>query len=187
MPIEVELKARMGPTSAIPDHWGSPAVSTYHDAYYDTPGGELDRGGRELRVRVITPDDSRQRVVLTYKGSRIDANSQPEHETVVGDADAIAAVLTGLGYAPIISFEKQCANYRFSHRGRSITATVVQLPELNGNETFVEIETLVDGPADIPDATDTIRSVVHDHLGLGDDSLTDELYTDAIRRHRQNA
>lgn len=173
----------MGASSVIPDHWGAPAASTYHD----TPDGDLDRGGRELRVRVIESDDVGEKAVLTYKAARIDATSQPEHEVVVSDADDLAAVLTGLGYRPVIRFEKQCTNFRFGHRGRGITATVVHLPELSDHKTFVEIETLVDDPADIDEATATIRSVLHEHLGLDDDDITDELYTDAVRQHRQNA
>jgi adenylate cyclase class 2 len=184
VPIEVELKARMSRTSAVPESWGSPAASTYHDVYYDTADGELGRGGRELRVRVIKSDDGGERVLLTYKGARLDATSQPEHETVVADAEAIAAVLDGLGYTPVLGFQKQCANYRFSHRGRSITATVVRLPEVSDDETFVEIETLVEESGDVADAADTVRAVLHEQLGLGDDDVTEELYTDAVRRRR---
>lgn len=183
MPIEVEIKAR------IPDHprhlaeRAKPVASTYRDTYYDTPDGVLDGDGQELRVRVVELATGELTTVLTHKGSRIDDAAQPEHEATVADADAIAAVLGGLGYVPVLAFEKRCVNYRFRHHERDITVTVVQVPEI-GEDTFVEIETIAVDDAEIPDATTTIHSVLTDLLSLDDNALTDETYTGAVRRHR---
>lgn len=184
MPIEVELKARVPESPAIPDGATGPVPATYQDTYFDTPGRDLERSGQELRVRVITTDSDR-RVVLTHKGDRLDAASQPEHEATVADAAEVASVLRGLSYVPVISFEKSCANYRLDHRDHEILLTVVRILELDHNETFVEIETIVDDPAEVADATATIRSVLTDQMGYSLDSVTDEMYVDAVRQHRQ--
>jgi adenylate cyclase, class 2 len=61
-------------------------------------------------------------------------------------------------------------------------ATVVTVPELDG--TFLELETMTD--------EDGIRAALADihavltRLGITDDDLTSELYTDAVMRQRQD-
>ncbi len=44
--------------------------------------------------------------------------SKPEHETAIENADVLLTVLTALGAEQIISFEKQCVNYRFTAQDR---------------------------------------------------------------------
>lgn len=183
MPIEVEIKAR------IPEHprhltdHAKPVASTYRDTYYDTPDGALEHDGRELRVRVVELETGELTTVLTHKGSRIDDAAQPEHEATVANANEIADVLAGLGYVPVLVFEKRCVNYRFTRHQRDITVTVVQVPEI-GEDTFVEIETIALDDAEIPDATAAIYSVLTDLLGLDNNAITDETYTGAVRHHR---
>lgn len=185
MPIEVELKAQVADRRrllAILDRHATGVSSTYRDCYFDTTDEALAGDGKELRVRVIEQGDNR-RVLATFKGVKLDSTAQPEHETTVGDADAITAILTGLGYLPVLAFEKRCVNYMVPHQDRITTVTVVQVPEL-GDETFVEIETLVNDDEDRAAASTTVRSVLADVLGLDFTAVTDELYTDAVRQHR---
>ena len=186
MAIEVELKARVRDRAAVLERLGQDAeaeASVYRDTYYDWPDGRLAADGRqELRVRVVERTDG-SHTVLTYKATPLDGASQPEHETRIDDATSLEAILDGLGLTPVLSFEKHCLNHRLRAKSREITATVVQVPEL-GDQTFIEVETLVSDDADdVPDATGVIRHVLED-LGLGEHDLTDELYTDAVRRHR---
>jgi adenylate cyclase class 2 len=42
----------------------------------------------------------------------------------------------------LVKFQEECANYRFTARGRAMLATVVTVPEITG--TFLELETLTD-------------------------------------------
>lgn len=72
--------------------------------------------------------------MLTYKGARVDeeSGSKPEHETRVEDAEAVHAVLRGLGYVPAIACEKRCRNYDLDARGRQMLATLVRVPEVEG-------------------------------------------------------
>jgi adenylate cyclase class 2 len=128
-------------------------------------------------------EDGESRVLLTFKEPVLDSDSgsKPEHETSAADAQVLVTVLTALGVQEIIAFRKHCTNYAFSDRGRSLTATVVTVPELAG-ETF--IETIVE-PDQLDAALTAIRSALAE-LGVKSDDCTTELYTDAVahRRHR---
>ncbi|WP_211265283.1 class IV adenylate cyclase [Actinacidiphila oryziradicis] len=182
--IEAELKARVQDPEGVMARLekrvpGRPEV--YRDTYYDDPAGGLDASDRELRVRTVHgPDDTRS--VLTYKGARVDtaSGSKPEHETRVEDPEAVHAMLRGLGYVPTIAFEKRCRNYDFTAAGRRMLATLVRVPEIDG--TFIEVETIVDED-DVHTALADVRQVLAE-LGIGEQDLTTELYTDAVVARR---
>ncbi|WP_406284118.1 class IV adenylate cyclase [Embleya sp. NBC_00896] len=182
--IEAEVKARVRNLPLVRERLerlGPGRDEVYEDTYYDDEARTLSRGDRELRVRTVRGPGGAVSV-LTYKGARVDpaSGSKPEHETRVADASAVRALLGGLGYRPWIRFEKRCRNHGFSYAGRDILATVVRVPELG--ETFVEVETMVDGDA-LPAALDAIRAVLRD-LGIHEDDHTNESYTDAVIARR---
>ncbi|MFV8127560.1 class IV adenylate cyclase [Streptomyces syringium] len=182
--IEAELKARVQRPEEVMrrlDERAAGRAEVYQDTYYDDAAGALEKEDRELRVRTVHgPDGTRS--FLTYKGARVDdaSGSKPEHETRIEDAEAVHAVLRGLGYAPAIAFEKRCRNYEFMARGRTMLATLVRVPEIEG--TFLEVETQV-GQADLQAALEDVRAILWE-LGLTDDDLTTELYTDAVAAGR---
>jgi adenylate cyclase, class 2 len=182
--IEAELKARVREPDALRKRLRRLAdeeLSTYQDIYYDRPGRDLSAAGRELRVRVIEAGELR-RTVLTYKEPAVDADSgsKPEHETDIADGGTLDTVFRALGLEHLVTFEKRCANYRFIAHGRQMLATVVTVPEIAG--TFIELETMTD-EADVSAALDDVRAVLHE-LGVNDDDLTTEQYTDAVMRVR---
>ncbi|MER6355683.1 class IV adenylate cyclase [Streptomyces sp. NPDC001634] len=183
--IEAELKARVHSPEAVMrqlDQLATARVEVYQDSYYDRPDGSLEKAGEELRVRTVHGADG-IRTVLTHKGAMVDVDSgsKPEHETRVEDSEATHAILRGLGYVPVIAFEKRCRNYDFEARGRQMLATLVRLTEIDG--TFLEVETLVDED-EVSAALDDIRAVLAD-LGIGPEDLTRELYTDAVAAQRR--
>jgi len=183
--IEAELKARVRDPEQLREQLGKLAAgenSTYHDTYYDWPGGQLTSAGRELRLRVVEMAGQR-RALLTYKEPAIDtaSGSKPEHETEVADPAAIDVMLRGLGLTCLVAFEKRCTNYRFTALDRDMLATVVQVPELNG--TFLEMETMT-GEAGVQAALADVRAVLH-QLGITDGDLTTEQYTEAVLKRRQ--
>lgn len=155
--------------------------AVYSDAYYDTTDRALDRAGREIRLRTIaTPDATRH--VLTFKEAAVDASgSKPEYETSVTAPSSVAHILGALGYGPDIELTRNCENYRFSDGGREFLATVVRVPEIDG--TFLEVETMAE-EGDLAAALAAVRAVLAD-LGVGDEELTTELYTDAVRAARR--
>ncbi|WP_046472272.1 class IV adenylate cyclase [Allosalinactinospora lopnorensis] len=179
MPIEAELKARVRDVRGVKERlreFAAEQVAVYRDTYYDRPGRELTSEGRELRVRVVERDTER-RVLLTYKTPVVDdeSGSKPEDETRVGSPEVLDTILRGLGFEHLVKLVKHCANYTFTVDGRECTATLVTVPELDG--TFLEVETLVDDN-ELTDGLATVRRVLSD-LGIGDDDLTTEQYTDA--------
>jgi adenylate cyclase class 2 len=183
--IEAELKARVREPEALLGRLRRLADeerSIYRDTYYDRPGRDLTAEGRELRVRVVETGGTR-RTVLTYKEPAVDSGSgsKPEHETKVADAATLDAVFRALGLQHLVAFEKHCANYRFTAHGRDMLATVVTVPEIDG--TFVEVETMAD-EVDVDAALADVRAVLRD-LGIADDDLTTEQYTDAVMRARR--
>ncbi|MFI1678853.1 class IV adenylate cyclase [Streptomyces sp. NPDC020607] len=183
--IEAELKARVRDPERVMERLDERVRArseVYQDTYYDRPDGSLAKADEELRVRTVHSEDS-TRTVLTFKAAAVDAasGSKPEHETDVGDAAAAHAILRGLGYVEAIAFEKRCRNYDFEARGRQMLATLVRVPEIDG--TFLEVETLV-GEDEVSAALDDVRSVLT-ALGIGDEDLTRETYTDAVARQRR--
>ncbi|GGZ99415.1 hypothetical protein GCM10010371_68560 [Streptomyces subrutilus] len=185
--IEAELKARVQDPEGLArrlDGLAEGRAEVYRDTYYDTADKALDGRDAELRVRTVEGADGSSRTVLTYKSAAVDeaSGSKPEHETEVVDAEQIHAVVRGLGYVPLIEFSKHCHNYDLTARGRRMLATVVQVPEIDG--TFIEVETLVE-ETHMDDALADVRQVLAD-LGITDADLTRELYTDAVRAHRED-
>lgn len=182
--IEAELKARIREPEHVHaelEKRSAGRAEVYQDTYYDTADGAISGNDRELRVRTIHGADS-TRSVLTYKGARVDeaSGSKPEHETAVTDPAAVHAMLHGLGYVPVIQFEKRCRNYDLEARGRRMLATLVQVPEISGH--FIELETQVE-ESDLPAALADVRAVLAE-LGVHDSDLTTETYTDAVAASR---
>jgi adenylate cyclase class 2 len=182
--IEAELKARVRDSQALHQQLRRLAAgeqSVYRDTYYDRPGKDLTASGRELRLRTVETD-GRRRSLLTYKEPAVDSESgsKPEHETEVSSPGAADVLLRGVGLEHLVSFEKHCTNYRFRADGRDLLATVVTVPELDG--TFLELETMTD-PVDTVPALASIRAVLL-RLGVADDDLTTEQYTDAVLAQR---
>lgn len=185
MGIEAELKARLRDPARVRELLRQRAVeevAVYSDTYFDTPDRALTRDDRELRVRVIHTDTT-ESTVLTYKGPAVDeaSGSKPETETTAADADALRAILAGLGFEVLIAFEKHCSNYRFTANGRALLATLVQVPELE--QMYVEVESIVGTEAEVGPALDTIRAVLG-KLGIRRADETTETYADAVAARR---
>ncbi|MFE4516288.1 class IV adenylate cyclase [Kitasatospora sp. NPDC056783] len=186
MAIEAELKAVVRDPehvlARLEELYGPGRAEVYRDTYYDAPDGSLTGADRELRIRTVHgPDDTR--TVLTYKGARVDeaSGSKPEAETRVADAEAAHEIIVGLGFTPHIRFEKRCRNYEFVRDDRQFLATLVRVPELHA--TFIEVETTAPTPDRLEAALDSVRAVLAG-LGIGEDDLTTELYTDAVATAR---
>jgi adenylate cyclase, class 2 len=187
MPLEAELKARVrdpGSLRAALDARAERQTASYRDRYFDSADGAFASVGYELRIRTVEAGNG-VRHIMTFKAPAVDraSGSKPEHETEVGDAQAAEAIITGLGYRPLIAFSKHCANYQLRQAGRDLLASVVTVPEIEG--TFLEVETLTPDEADLPAALDDVRAVMAS-LGIGEPDLTTELYTDAVRAARRS-
>ena len=109
----------------------------YCDVYFDAPDGALTASGRELRLRRIGNE-----TVLTAKTPPFDAPtaSKEEFETTVADPEAMAAILSALGYVPRVTLTKRCRRHHGAFAGLSLSVAVVTVDF--DPRTFVEIEHL---------------------------------------------
>jgi adenylate cyclase class 2 len=184
--IEAELKARLADPDAVRAALATraePEVAVYHDVYYDNAAGDLERSGRELRLRAVVRPGQASQHVLTFKEPTVDeaSGSKPEYETTVAAPDAVAHMVEALGYRPAVELSKDCQNFRFSDGGREFLATVVLVPQLDG--TFLEVETMAEDDQ-VEQALSAVRTVL-ERLGVAASELTNELYTDAVRSARR--
>lgn len=129
------------------------------DTYYDAPDRDFAETDEALRIRTERADGVTTR--LTYKGPLVEAASKTrkEAETAVEDADAMADILSGLGYEPAAEVRKERVRYDF--RGYTVT-----LDSVDGLGEFVEVETETE--TDVATARNGARDVM-DTLGLDPD------------------
>lgn len=180
MSIEAEVKARVQHPQDVRNRlsaWAVPEIATYADTYFDRDD-ELTDDDRELRVREVRTDEGVTSIV-TYKGPTLDADSgsKSESETTVASAETLRTIFTELGYTILVAFEKLCSNYRFERAGRSVLATVVRVPQIDG--TFIEVETIAPDESDLDAALDVVRQVLRE-LGIDHADETRETYTGAV-------
>ena len=99
------------------------------DALFDTTDESLRRRGCALRVRIESG-----RSLVTFKGPVQPApmNAREEHETVVGDGEAMLQVFDALGLRPWFRYQK----YREDFAAENVTIAIDETPV----GTFVEIE-----------------------------------------------
>lgn len=144
---EVELKVRADHDrlrGALADHAAAKLGQVLQvDTYYDAPHCDFAETDEALRIRRETPRSAERSAEtttkLTYKGPLIEAasKSRKEHETVVADGEAMAKVLSGLGFEPAATVEKERQRYRLD--GWTLTLdTIEELGE------FLEVERDVD-------------------------------------------
>jgi adenylate cyclase, class 2 len=73
--IEAELKAIARDPDRVHRLLGERVegvLATYADRYFDFPDRRFTQQGRELRVRTVTDEAGRSRVLLTYKEPPVD-------------------------------------------------------------------------------------------------------------------
>jgi adenylate cyclase class 2 len=187
MTIEVEFKARLQDAEAVVRQLRSKShgrPSVYNDTYYDWPDRRLEQAGRkELRIRVIEGDDGIQ-AIWTFKGAMLDAASTPEFETTVTEPEMARAILAQLGLEPVIAYTKHCLNFIFDTDHYQVKASVVRVPELE--DTFLEIETLVDDETGVDPAQAVIRNVLAE-LDIYEPDLEPTFYIDMVAERRDAA
>ncbi|MBB5913599.1 adenylate cyclase class 2 [Nocardia transvalensis] len=182
--IEAEYKARLADPDRVRgllNGKANPDRVSYQDTYFDREDGSLTSRDQELRLRTVSGNKGSEHL-LTFKDATVDqeTGSKPEFETLVGERESAEEIIKHLGFRPDISFTKNCENYRYAAAGRDVLATVVTVPEIDG--VFLEIETLVpDGELD--SALADLRGELAE-LGISPDQWTTELYTDAVRKSR---
>lgn len=162
MAVEIEAKMRLTDRPALETALRAANARELGEVielnvFFDDADGRLRRGDQGLRLRQTTAvPDGEVRHVLTFKGPREAGNFKvrPEHETRVEDPDAMRAVLAGLGFKPMLAFEKRRKTWR-------LDGCLVEIDRLPHLGMFVEIE----GP------DDARVEAVRRRLGLADAPL----------------
>ena len=144
--FEVELKLRADHNTLreeLAAHGADHVDSrTQIDTYYDAPHREFSETDEALRIRheqpangETQPADSEAVTKITYKGPLVEAESKTreEHETVVDSESALEGVLSGLGFEPAATVEKDREFY-------ALDGYTISLDDVTGLGEFIEIE-----------------------------------------------
>ena len=118
---------------------------------FDLPDRALSATGRLLRLR-----SSGGETFLTFKAPVMGEHRhkvKTEHETTVADGDAVARILTALGFEPIYRYQK----YRSAFRLDAVEAVVDETPL----GTFVELE---GAPNDVDRAAAALGATPDDYI-----------------------
>jgi adenylate cyclase class 2 len=174
MPLEIEAKMRIEDLPALETklrELRAPFEGEIFErnTYFDTPGADLRRADRGLRMRIEQHEGATEPlVILTHKGPRAHGplKTRQETELTVADASGARALLEALGYEAALTFEKRRKTWR-------IEACLVQIDVLPRLGRFVEIE----GPSD--------RAVfaVRERLDLADAPLISTSYIGLLKAH----
>ena len=178
--VEIKVPAELDATRERLREVGAERVAAQRqrDTYYDAPHREFAETDEALRIRRETPlsdgggsaegdgaadGDADQAATVTYKGPLLDdaSKTRTEHETGVDDGEALAAVLSGLGFEPAATVEKR--REFWSYDGFTVTLDAVA-----GLDEYVEIEREVAEEREV-DATRDAAVEALDRLGLDAD------------------
>lgn len=157
--VECKLRADHDAVRARLDELGGKRIETVTqiDTYYNAPDRDFAQTDEALRIREERAGEASE-TFITYKGPLVDQESKTrtEAETAVADPESARAILSGLGYEPAATVEKERERYEFD----SVTIT---LDSVDGLGEFVEGELEVE--TGIDDARERVKSVLRE-LGL---------------------
>ena len=168
MGFEVELKFRVADPADLDRRLRAradavePAVD-HEDTYFAHPARDFARTGEAFRIRG-EGDASR----ITYKGPKRPGAAKTREEIEVdfapglGPRGDLRRVLERLGFEPVLAVRKRRTEYRLDAEGRALTVAV---DHAEGLGDFAEVETLVDGEADL-DAAQAAVVALAGQLGL---------------------
>ncbi|MDS0292646.1 class IV adenylate cyclase [Halogeometricum luteum] len=139
------------------------------DTYYGAPHRDFAETDEALRIRrearVDDGDggDEGETTKVTYKGPLVDeaSKTRSEHETTVGDGESVEGILSGLGFEPVETVEKD--REFFALDGYTVTLDAVA-----GLGEFVEVEAAAETEAEIDAVREGAFEVLR-RLGLDPD------------------
>lgn len=168
MRFEVEQKFRVSDSSALRSALAArgavagPPVEQ-EDRYLAHPARDFAATNEALRLR-----RSGASQVITYKGPRRGGPTKTREELEVSFApdaesfETLGQVFERLGFRPVRTVRKTRQEFAIRPAGRSMT---VALDEVEGLGSFVEVETLAAGEADLPEAQQAVMDLAAE-LGL---------------------
>ncbi len=164
--IEVEVKACVDGFKDVKeklDKIGAVEIKKEHqsDVYYNAPHKDFGQTDEALRIREI-PENGKNRIILTYKGAKLDnvSKTRKEIEVDVSDADNAALILENLGFRRAAAVKKDRDIY-------NLDKFIITLDTVYDVGTFVEIETEAQENEDTSESIDKIFEI-YKKLGIED-------------------
>lgn len=176
MPLEIEAKMKVNDLDAVRRRLlaaGAGRIGQFLETniFFDTEDRSLLAADQGLRLRINRNLESTfEQYIMTFKGPRLQGSlkTRQEQELVVTDPDAAAALLSRLGYAQVLSFQKKRESW-------TLDDCHVELDEMPHLGAYVEIE----GPSE--QAVLDLRS----RLELADRALVRASYIGLLMSHLQ--
>lgn len=161
--IEVEVKAIVKDFEEVRKNLtkiGAVKIKTEHqsDVYYNAPHKDFGETDEALRIRQI-PENGKKRVILTYKGAKLDnvSKTRKEIEVDVSDAEKTSLILENLNFRKAASVKKNRDIYH-------IKEFIITLDTVKDVGTYVEIETEA---SEDEDTSESIKKIFDIYKQLG--------------------
>ena len=162
--IEVEVKAGVNDFEEVRKKLtqiGAVKIKTEHqsDVYYNAPHKDFGETDEALRIRQI-PENGNTRIILTYKGAKLDnvSKTRKEIEVDVSDAENMGLILENLNFRRAASVQKNREIYH-------IKEFIITLDTVQNVGTYVEIETEANEDDDTREPIQKIFDL-YKHLGI---------------------
>ncbi|MGZ7116543.1 MAG: class IV adenylate cyclase [Methanobacterium sp.] len=155
--IEVEVKAHVTSFKDVESNLnviGAVKSRKEHqiDTYFNNPHyRDFEITDEALRIRKTTFNNGEFRIVLTYKGAKLDdiSKTRKEIEVDVENSDKMRSILENLGFKPVADVEKYRTTYLLNQY-------IITLDTVQNVGKFVEIEKEVKEGEDFKYALDEI-------------------------------
>ena len=162
--IEVEVKAIVKDFEEVRNKLtqiGAVKIKTEHqsDIYYNAPHKDFGETDEALRIREI-PEKGKKRVILTYKGAKLDniSKTRKEIEVDVSDSKNTSLILENLNFRRAASVKKNRDIYH-------IKEFIITLDTVQDVGTYVEIETEANEDEDTSESIQKIYGI-YKQLGI---------------------
>ena len=164
--IDIEVKAKVKDFAVIKkmlNQIKALRIKNEHqiDSYFNAPHKDFGVTDEALRIREI-PENSGTRLILTYKGPKMDdiSKTRKEIEVDITDSKNMALILENLGFRMAATVKKDREIYHLNE-------FIITLDTVHDVGTFVEIE------KDVEDGEDTGESLnqifdIYKSLGIED-------------------
>jgi adenylate cyclase, class 2 len=165
--IEVEVKASVKDFADVQKKLtqiGAVKIKKEHqmDVYYNAPHKDFAESDEALRIREI-PENGKNRIILTYKGAKMDdvSKTRKEIEVDVSDAEKTGLIFENLGFRRAASVTKDRDIYHLDE-------FIITLDTVFEVGTFVEIETEAHEDEDTSESLNKIFEI-YKKLGIEED------------------